>query len=142
MLDALQRARAWLRPAGFVIDIRPTAEPAYLEVQLAGGTELAGRVGDVDGRTGPSARHARADTALATAIARHWFAVELRREFSFSRHGDTLDELRDHIRSDWRGAAIDDAALGRAAALLTSEPGARARVREQIGIARLAPRKS
>ena len=142
MVDALQRAREWLRPAGFLIDIRPTPEPGYLEVQLPGRTEVAGRVRDVDGQAGPSARHARADTALATALDRHWFAVELRREFSFYRHGDTLDELRDHIRGDWRGAAIDDAALGRAAALLASERGARVRVREQVGLARLTSREA
>ena len=137
MVDALQRARKWLRPAGFLIDIRPTAEPAYLEVQLAGRTEVAGRVGDVNEQVGPSARHARADRALATALDRRWFAVELRLEFSFNRHADTLAELRDHIRHEWRGAAIDDAALARAATLLASEPGARVRVREQVAIARL-----
>ena len=142
MVDALQRARGWLRPAGFLIDIRPTPEPAHLEVQLAGRTEVAGRVSDADGQAGPSARHARADTALAAALDRHWFVVELQRQFSVYRHGDTLDELRHHIRSDWRGAAIDDAALGRAAALLASERGARVRLREQVGMARLAPRKS
>ena len=141
MVDALQRARKWLKPAGFLIDIRPTAEPAYLEVQLAGRTEVAGRVGDVNDDAGPNARHARADNALATALDRHWFAAELRLEFSFNRHADTLDELRDHIRGDWRGAAIDDAALTRAATLLASEPGARVRVREQVGVARLAPRE-
>jgi hypothetical protein len=139
MVDALDRAHGWLRPEGFLVDIRPTAEPAYLEVELAAGVVTAGRVGDVNQDVGPNARHARADTALATAIERGWFVHELRLEFAFHRYAETVEELRDHVHGDWMGARIAAQALQRAAALARSEPGARLRVREQIAVARLRP---
>src|SRR5206468_1044894 len=76
MVDALQRAHGWLRPTGCVLDAHPTAEPAYLEVQLAAGIVAVGRVNDIDGQAGPSSRHARADAALAEAVTRGWIARE------------------------------------------------------------------
>jgi hypothetical protein len=139
MVDALRRAHGWLRPAGFVVDIRPTAEPAYLEVQLPSGIAAAGRVSDVNDQVGPNARHARADTALAVALARGWFVSELRVEFSFHRYAESVDEIRDHVHGEWLGANIDDEALERAARVQATDPEARLRVREQVGIARLRP---
>lgn len=139
MVDALRRAHGWLQATGSLVDIRPTAEPAYLEVQLASGVVVAGRVSDVNDSTGPNARHARADTALAVALERGWFVSELRLEFSFHRYADRIAEVRDHVRDDWIGASIDDEALERAARLQGSEPGARLRIREQIGIGRVRP---
>ena len=139
MVDALRRAREWLNPKGYLVDIRPTAEAAHLEVHLARGVVVTGRVADVNDRVGPNARHARADRALAVALDRGWFVAEARVEFSFYRHADSVEELRDHVRGEWMGAAIDDEALQRAAALHASEPGAQVRLREQIGIARLRP---
>ena len=139
MVDALRRAHEWLRPAGSLVDIRPTAEPAYLEVQLASGVVVAGRVSDINDLAGPNARHARADTALAVALARGWFVSELRLEFSFNRYADRIAEVREHVRGDWMGASIEDEALDRAADLRGKEPGARLRIREQIGIGRLRP---
>lgn len=139
MVDALRRAHGWLRPTGCLVDIRPTAEPAHLEVLLAAGIVGAGRVGDVNEVVGPNVRHARADAALAIAVDLRWFVPEMQLEFPFHRYAETVDEVRDHVRGEWMGASIDDAALQRAARLYTSEPGARLRVREQVGIGRLRP---
>lgn len=139
MVDALRRAHGWLRPTGYLVDVRPTAEPAHLEAQLASGIVGVGRVSDVNDLVGPNARHARADAALAEAVARGWFLQEARRELSFYRHADTADEMRDHIRGKWMGAAIDERSLQQAAALRHREPAARLWLREQVGIARLRP---
>ena len=139
MVDALRRAHGWLRPAGLLVDIRPTAEPAYLEVQLASTIVVAGRVGDEKETVGPNERHARADTALAVALDRGWFVSERHLEFSFLRYAHRIAEVRNHVRGDWMGASIEDEALDRAARLQATEPGARLRVREQIGISRLRP---
>src|SRR6185436_14216484 len=139
MVDALRRAHGWLRPAGLLVDIRPTAEPAYLEVQLASTIVVAGRVGDEKETVGPNERHARADTALAVAMAHRWFDSELRLEFSFHRYADNVDEVRDHVRGEWIGARIDDEALDQAARLQATRPDARLRVREQVGMSRLKP---
>ena len=139
MVDALQRAHRWLRPTGYLVDVRPTAEPAHLEVLLAAGIVSVGRVSDVNDLVGPNARHARADVALAAAVARGWFVREEHCEFSFHRHADTVEEMRDHVRGKWMGAALDEQSLQHAAALQLSEAGAQLRLREQVGIARLGP---
>jgi hypothetical protein len=139
MVDALRRTHRWLQPTGYLVDIRPTSEAAYLEAQLAAGTVVAGRVSDVNDQVGPNARHARADTALAIALERRWFIPEVQLEFSFHRYAGSVDEVRDHVRGEWMGAAIADEALQRAARLHASEPNARLRVREQVGIVRLRP---
>src|SRR6185295_6865204 len=139
MVDALQRAHGWLRPTGYLVDVRPTSEPAHLEVQLAAGIVGVGRVSDVNDDIGPNARHARADLALAAALALGWFVQEERREFPFHRHANTVEEIRDHVAGKWMGAALDEPSLLRAAALQISEAAARLWVREQVGIARLRP---
>jgi hypothetical protein len=139
MVDALRRAHGWLRPTGHLVDVRPTAEPAHLEVQLTAGIVGVGRISDVNDLVGPNARHARADVALATAVDLGWFAADQQREFSFHRHADTVEEVHEHVRGKWMGAALDERALQRAAALQLGETGARLWLREQVGIARLRP---
>jgi hypothetical protein len=139
MVNALQRAHGWLRPTGYLVDVRPTAEPAHLEVQLAAGIVSVGRVSDINDQIGPNARHARADVALAAAVARGWFVPEAQRELSFHRHADSVEEIRDHVHGKWMGAALDEPSLQRAAALQISEPRARLWIREQVGIVRLRP---
>lgn len=139
MVDALERAHGWLRPGGRLVDIHPTAEPAYLEVQAGARLLGVGRVHDVDEQIGTSARHARADAAFAAVVERGWFLVEQRREFSFRRHADTVDEMRSYVNDTWTGAVLDEGALQDAARHLLAERGARLWVREQVGIARAIP---
>src|SRR5207247_11292588 len=114
MVDALQRAHGWLRTTGCVLDAHPTAEPAYLEVQLAAGIVAVGRVNDIDGQAGPSSRHARADAALAEAVTRGWFAIEARAEFSFQRHADSVSETRSHVQGQWNDAVLEEVERQRA----------------------------
>jgi hypothetical protein len=139
MVDALERARGWLGPDGRLVDVHPAAEPAYLEVQLGARIVGVGRIDDVNEVIGTTARHGRADAALADAVAREWFAVEQRREFSFRRHADTVDEMRAYVNGKWKGAVLQEKSLQHAAALLRAVPGAQLWVREQVHIARLRP---
>jgi hypothetical protein len=139
MVHALLAARAWLAPAGRLVDLRPTPETAALEVHLASGTVAAGRVVDLPGQAGPGRRHAQAEAAAAEAVARGWFAVEERHELTFRRYAESAEEMRDYIRSKWHGGALEAGALDRAEALLRAEPEAPLCVREQVGIARLRP---
>ena len=111
MVDALRRASRWVRTDGCVIDVHPTNAIPPVEV--------AGRpVGHVETPDGP-ARHAAADAALRKAIASGLYAEAASTTFDFYTWGDTLDELRDHIEENWRGArvVIRDAAAGRARAI-------------------------
>ncbi len=139
MVDALERAHGWLRPGGRLVDIRPTEEPGYLEVEVGGRLVCVGRVHDVDEQIGPNARHARAEAAFAAAVERGWFLVEARRTFSFRRHADTVDEMRSYVNGTWKGAVLHERALQDAARHLLAEPGARLWVREQVSGVRAIP---
>jgi hypothetical protein len=99
MVDALDRVRRCLRTTGYLIDVHPTPEQAHLEIGLATGVVGIGVVDDVDESNGPRTRHARADAALAEAVARGWFAVEQRLEFQFRRYAETVSELQKHVGS-------------------------------------------
>jgi hypothetical protein len=140
MVDALDRARHYLRPSGYLIDVHPTPDPAHLEVgpsaAAADDPVDVAAVGDVDEWSGPQTRHARADAALAEAVARGWFAVEAQQEFQFRRYADSVSEMREHFRT-WKGAVLDEAAWRRAAALGRARPAAQLWLREQVSVARL-----
>jgi hypothetical protein len=129
MVDALRRAHRWLRQAGVMIDVHPTASDAAVEV----GHVI---VGHVDAEDGPT-RHAAAGKALEAATAEGLFAVERALDFDFFTYADTADELRDHIADNWCHARIDDATIARARRAMQSAPGAKLRVREHVRAARL-----
>jgi hypothetical protein len=128
MVDALRRAHRWLRPAGLLIDVHPTASNAAVEVGDA-------VVGHVDAEDGP-ARHAAAGEALDAALLEGLFTLERALEFDFFTYGDTADELRDYIADNWCLARIDDATVARARREMRSAPGAKLRVCEHVRGAR------
>src|ERR1051326_5427161 len=100
MVDALRRARRWLRPDGVLIDLRPTSDLLIgVEVGGAGGWTHAGLLTVEDARR---ARYAAADFAMLTALDRGWFALEHERRLDFRRYADSPDEMRDYIAGDWR----------------------------------------
>ena len=140
MVDALNRVRRWLRPQGRLVDIRPTPEPAHLEVRIATQIVSVGDLEDHGAGSGPRTRHAQADAALASAMASGWFVLEERREFSFLRHADTVVAMRDHVEATWKDAGLDEATLERAAALLRAHSEADLSLREQVAMSRLRPR--
>jgi hypothetical protein len=138
MVHALERARHYLRPDGCLIDVHPTPEQARLEIGVGTDVVDLSVVDDVDESSGPRTRHARADAALAEAVARGWFVVEEQQEFQFRRYADTVAEMQDHFRT-WKGAVIDGRAWERATALQRGRPDSRLCLREQVSIARLRP---
>jgi hypothetical protein len=138
MVHALERAHHYLRPDGYLIDVHPTPEQARLEIGFGTDVVDLSIVDDIDESRGPRTRHARADAALAEAVARGWFVVEEHEEFQFRRYADGVAEMQDHFRT-WKGAVIDGRAWARAAELQRAHPDSWLCLREQVGIARLRP---
>ena len=123
MVDALKRARSWLRSGGLLVDLHPVADPAFLIV----GDTIAG---PIDNGAAPS-RHQAATDAIAAAVREGLFRIADSTEFDFSTYADTLDELQDYIVSEWREGHIADKTLKRARELGASadrKPCARERV--------------
>ena len=136
MVDALHRARVWLKSDGYLIDLRP-ADP-IAEV-VVGSAEQSHVVGPLNVEAERHQRHTAADRALATVLERHLFVLEDAREFIFHRYADTAHELRDHIASKWKETRMDETTCRKAAEALSGQPGARLWLRERVTIRRLRP---
>ncbi len=132
MVDALRRARGWLRRTGFLIDLHPTSAIAAVIV----GDTIAGPL-----QTGSApTRHQEATDAIASVVRERFFTQDDEMEFEFSTYADTLEELQEHILEDRRESRIGDDTMLRARALLHNAPGVRPRVRERVSASRLLRR--
>ena len=132
MVDALCRARGWLQPTGYLIDLRPAELVPTVEIgnprtnyALAGGLIV-----DDERRR----RHAAADVALATVLKRKLFHLEAESQFSFLRYADSARELQEYIATRWQHTRLDDETRDRADAMLWNQPVARLWLRERVGI--------
>ena len=138
MVDALNRVRRWLKLGGILLDVRPTAEPVHLEVRTKRATLCAGDVQDAEGG-GPNCRHALAEAAMTTALARGWLDLEARLEFIYRHHADGARARRDHVAAQWNDARFDAEAWRRASAFATTDPDAELSLNEQATMSRLRP---
>ena len=137
MVDALGRARRWLKRRGCLIDLRP----AHTIPEVVIGTDEHARVvGVLTVEAERHQRHAAADSALSHVLDRQLFVLEEAREFVFHRYADSAEELRDYIADRWKQTRLDDATCLRTAAALANDPGARLWLRERMAIRRLKPR--
>ena len=136
MVDALCRTHLWLKPDGYLIDLRPADTIPEVVVGSAGHSEVVG-VLTVDPER--LQRHAAAGRALATVLDRRLFVLEKACEFAFHRYADSADQLRDYIASKWKETRLDETTRVRTAAALSAWPGARLWLRERVAIRRLAP---
>jgi hypothetical protein len=138
MVDALNRAREWLKPPhGIVIDLRPADVVPYVEIGLAdGGVHRVGGLTVDDERR---ERHRAADSALGEVVARGLFTVEDEVVFSFYYYPHSADELRDYLAAKWRHTRLDDETHGRAVDTMRAHPGSRLWLCEQVAIRTLRP---
>jgi hypothetical protein len=131
MVDALRRAHGMVKPAGFVVDLHPSAVAAAIEV----GDVHTGRVEDEDGPL----RHGSAGLALAAAINGRLFTVERRLTFTFYTYGDSIEELCDYVAEHWGDGRIGEETVGRTRDAARSASDSRPRIREVIYVTKLRP---
>jgi hypothetical protein len=136
MVDALCRARSWLKPDGCLIDVRPAHT---IPDVVIGSGEHPTVIGVLTVEAERHERHAAANHALDDVLDRQLFVLEELREFAFLRYADSAEELRDYIAQRWRQTRLDDATCLRAAAALRDRPGARLWLHERVVIRRLRP---
>ena len=132
MVHALHRAHALLASGGDLIDLRPTAETARIEAEGAPLGRLDAGAAD--------RRHAAAEAALVSVLATGLFRVAGERVFWFHTHGDSIEELREHVHASWRDTRVPDAIVARANAARRANPALTLRISEQLRITRLRPR--
>ena len=128
MVDALRRVRNWITATGRIVDLHPTADVASIWVGAI-------NAGPIDPGSG-SARHRAASEAIAAAVGEGLLTIEDATEFEFSTYADAIEELDEHILTDWRDARIPDATMCRARQLVT-RPAAPVCVRERVSAMRL-----
>jgi hypothetical protein len=132
MVDALRRARRWLRRTGFLVDLHPTSAAAVVIV----GDTIAGPL-----QTGSApSRHQAASDAITSVVRESLYTKDDEMEFEHSTYAETLEELQEHVLEDWCEGRIGDDTMARARALLQDAPGVRPRVRERVSASRLLPR--
>jgi len=139
MVDALDRARAWLAAKGTLVDIHPTAEPVHLEVGTDNGVVLVGDLQDDERGLGPRGRHAHAEAAIATVLRRGWFTRKALRAFCFRHYAGDIREMRSYTEREWDDAHFSARTWRRAAALLERHPDARLWLREQATLGTYVP---
>ena len=132
MVDALRRARGWLRRTGFLVDLHPTSAVAVVIV----GDTIAGPL-----ETGSAvSRHQAATDAITSVLRERLYTKDDEMEFEHSTYAKTLEELQEHIVEDWCEGRIGGDTMARARALLGDAPGVRPRVRERVSASLLLPR--
>jgi hypothetical protein len=124
MVDALRRAREFLRPEAWIIDIHPTAAIARIEV---GSTVI----GPIESGDAPL-RHQAATDALESVVRQGLLRVERSASFDFYTYGDSIEELADYIEENWRNARVPAEIVGRARETLLKAPGAKPRILERV----------
>jgi hypothetical protein len=136
MVDALSRMRVWLKPKGYLIDLRPADT---IPDVIVGSDEHSSAIGPLTVAPSRQQRHAAADRALATVLDRHMFVLEDAREFVFHRYADSADELRDYVAAKWKETRLDETTTAHTTAALRARPDARLWLRERVAIRRLRP---
>ena len=132
MVDALLRAQRLLRPNGCLVDVHPTVESALVEV----GRDIC--TGDLHAEYA-RLRHAAADAALVTIVARGIFTMEGAQDFSFQRYADSVEELWEYVAEKWTDAQFDEATLNRTRDALRAHPTASLRLHERARVTTLRP---
>ena len=133
MVDALCRAARWAKaPPACVIDLRPADVVASVELGLPDGTVVQGGGLAVDSQR--RRRHAAADAALRSVLARGILKLVDEEEFAFFRYPASIDELRDYIATTWQDTRVDDPTYRRVVDLQRAHSGARLWLREHVAI--------
>jgi hypothetical protein len=114
MVHALEKISQLLKPAGVLLDIHPTNEPAAMAVRLHEQLIPAGWLTESDDYV----EYEWADEALQRMVVDRHFALERVGTFEFVWHADTLPELRAYLAEEWKDAIIDELTAGRIEELL------------------------
>jgi hypothetical protein len=132
MVDALWRMRGWLKPDGYLIDLRPAEVAPSVEIGPPGRDHTI--VGVLTVEEERRLRHRAADRALCAVLEQKLFRLEEAREFWFIRYADSARELQAYIAGRWHDARLDDLTRLRAETMLRGKPNARLWLRERVGI--------
>lgn len=132
MVHALEETQRVLRPAGKIIDLRPTTRKRVVEVAL-GATRL--QVGEIDAAASNAGRVA-ADQALGAAQNAGLLCLEHKETFWYMNEMDSLADLRDFAAS-LRRTTLPAAVMERVQRLVADEGDDYSiRIPREIAIAR------
>jgi hypothetical protein len=138
MVHALKEIWRVLVPRGWLLDLRPLAANAPLEVVAGNQVWLAGRVDESGGLPDDHA----ANESLRTVVREGWFVRERQTRFDYAWYWDTLDELQTHIAEKWSNSVKMPAGVRAEAARLMAAAGTGGRVRLRLTMTIARYRKS
>ena len=131
MVHALEIAHHLLKPGGVLVDIHPLGEPPAIKVCLHEQTTQAGWLQESD----DFIEYPQATDAIDRAISNGWFALDKQREFKFITHANTLEELHEFLRTNWKDAILPEDAAIRVQELLKGfGTGSEVVLEERVGV--------
>jgi hypothetical protein len=98
MVDALRETWRVLSPGGTLIDLRPVATDAPIDVVTTNGLN---RLGTVDGASGME-DDAASDAAIDVVVSEGLFRLHTKGYFDFEYYWDDADELATDFENNWR----------------------------------------
>ncbi len=138
-MNALTRMHDALRPHGLLLDIRPAASNAAVEVQVNGRVTRLGYMDESRRRMDVQS----AEAALRVAIDARQFVRECKTSFAFIIHFDAVDSWLEYVAERWKKAAVAAEVVARARIMLpqrsieAAPPGDELRVIREIDAVRL-----
>jgi hypothetical protein len=110
MVHALETVHSLIKPGGMLIDIHPGVDKAWVEVRVNGKDYFL----DVVQETDDYIEYQQASDALTQVGERGLFSAEETGKFLFVIHADSMEEMREFLRENWKDAILDESLEGKA----------------------------
>jgi hypothetical protein len=115
MVHALAESWRVLKVGGRLIDLRPYSSGWPVEIVNRDTQRLAGPLDDSLGSGVDSA----SDNAVLEAVQSGWFEKEDEGSFEYAYYWDSVDEMREFVKENWRkSATVPDSVLSEARRLV------------------------
>ena len=133
MVHALETVHTLINPDGYLLDIHPVTDKAWVEVKVNGKEYFL----DVLEETDDYIEYGQANDALAQVLAKKLFTIDAAGKFTFVIYTDTIEEMRTYLADNWKDAVINESIDRKAKEYITSVAMSyEILVREEILIAR------
>ena len=104
MVHALETVHALIKPGGFLLDVHPGTNKAWVEARVNGKEYFL----DVVEETDDYIEYGQANDALSKAVKRRWFEVDETGKFIFVIHSASMEELREFLKENWKDAVLNE----------------------------------
>jgi hypothetical protein len=110
MVHALETVHTLIKPGGFLLDIHPGLDKAWVEAKVNGKEYYL----DVLEETDDYIEYGQANNALVQAVKQGLFTMDEAGKFEFVIHAGTMKEMRQFLTENWKDALLNESIDGKA----------------------------